>query len=66
MNIQKASIMNFIIVVHTDPMSASTKSALKFAQTIVKSTRHQLTQIFFLGNGVYCANWLSITSRHVK
>jgi tRNA 2-thiouridine synthesizing protein D len=54
----KKSIIHFSIIIHSDPLSTSTKSALKFAETIIHSTQHQLVQIFFFGNGVYCANAL--------
>ncbi|MAZ40275.1 MAG: sulfurtransferase complex subunit TusD [Legionellales bacterium] len=45
----------FTLVLHSGPMSLGVQSALRFAQSIIK-LNHQLEQVFFYGDGVYCCS----------
>lgn len=53
----KISPVIFTLVLHSGPTSASAKSCLKFAQSVIE-TQHTLSQVFFYGDGVYCTNTL--------
>jgi len=48
---------SFIIVVNNAPMSAGVNSALNFAKAIL-ALGHELTQVFFMKDGVYCCSSL--------
>ena len=47
----------FSLVVQSGPSTSGAQAALFFARAILQ-TGHQLSQVFFQGDGVYCANHL--------
>lgn len=48
---------NFTVVVNSGPMSLGASSALNFAKAVV-SQNHDLVQVFFYKDGVYCTSSL--------